>query len=132
MFTEVAEGCDWERLVSLNGGSLQGFVLWMDHPDYWFGKTRVIVLNNGKFKRAYESNFSSEVVDINGDGFPEMIDSRWPDGDGRPQSSAIYIWNGDTYILLMRVPWVDRLGSKVLKAVSEGTKPYRKRYHING
>ena len=118
-------GCDWETLATLNGSVLNGFVLWWTGPDSFFGKTVVFAFVDGKFTNAYGGDYPSEIVDIDGDGVPEIIGSRI-DMNGDTKGCEIYVWNGSVYKFVMNVQFEDRLGRRVLNAVRQ----YRRHHPV--
>lgn len=118
-------GCDWDTLATLNGSVLNGFVLWWTGPDSFFGKTVVFAFVDGKFTNAYGGDYPSEIVDIDGDGVPEIIGSRI-DMNGDTKGCKIYLWNGSVYKFVMNVQFEDRLGRRVLNAVRQ----YRRHHPV--
>ena len=110
--------CDWRQVAAFAGNRFNAFVLYAGHPDTWFGPVTVVALSGETFKVVYEGSLPGEVIDLDADNVPEIFESKWPDGDGHPEFTNVYAWDGHGYKLLTRVPWADRFGKAVLKLVS--------------
>jgi len=82
--------------------NLSGVIIQSSHSFTDYDAALVIALVNGKFKVVF-SGGTSEILDLNADGVPEIFDSMWPDGDGHPKTTSIHVWNGKTYVPLMKL-----------------------------
>jgi hypothetical protein len=51
----------------------------------------MVALVQDKFQVVYQGQ-TSEIVNLDGDGIPEIFESVWPDGDGYPKKTTIYVW----------------------------------------
>jgi hypothetical protein len=61
-------------------------------------------------------------LDLNGDGFPEIFESSWPDGDGSPKATTVHVWSGKNYRTLMKTSWRNRFGPGVFSAVEKASR----------
>src|SRR5688572_8628861 len=77
----------WQRLIPLDG-FLTGLTIQASQSFTSNDAAVVIVLVQGKFQIAFKGG-TSEIVDLNGDGIPEIFESMWPDGDGTPRTTTI-------------------------------------------
>jgi hypothetical protein len=90
----------------------------------------VVALVGGKFRVVFDGE-TSEFVDLNQDGFPEVLESQWPDGDGHPKWTRVHVWNGKSYKFLMRVAFRQRLGLPVLRAVERAAYRPKPAKHLS-
>ena len=117
------EGSDWQSVSTLEDGRLPGFVLRSEGADYWYGQTTIVAFVKGRFEVVYRGLDTTEIVDLNNDGYPELFASGWPDADGGPESTTVYVWSGQTFEKLMVVRFKQRFGPRVVAAV----RAYRRR-----
>jgi hypothetical protein len=110
-------GDRWEQLRSL-AGKLPGFVLESSESISDHDATTVIALVDGKFAVVFDG-VTSEVVDLNADGYLEILESSWPDGDGFPATTRVHVWGGRQYVAAGTVPWRDRYGARSLRHASK-------------
>jgi hypothetical protein len=111
----------WQRLIPLGAFNLTGLTIQSSHSFTDYDAALVIALVDGKFKVVF-SGGTSEIVDLNADGVPEIFDSMWPDGDGYPKTTSIHVWNGKTYRPLMKTSWRNRFGSGVRSSVERAAR----------
>jgi hypothetical protein len=111
----------WQSVASLPDGQLVGFVLRSEAGDYWYGSTKVFCIINGKAQAVYDNVMSTEIVDLNADGYPDLLASGWPDGDGGPSTTDVYVWKKSIYKKVLTVPFRSRYGLRVVKAISRFT-----------
>jgi len=79
----------------------------------WKGPTLIVALVQDKFEIVFEGG-TSEVVDLDGNGIPEIFESVWPDGDGYPRRTLIHVWDGVKYRKLTSSKWEYRFSRSVL------------------
>jgi hypothetical protein len=94
-------------LAPLNSSVVPGVVVTFEHSDFWFGRTIVFGLVEGRFRKVYEGA-TSELVDLDGDGIPEILESSWPNGDGFPSVTRTHRWNGQLFEKTHELPWDNR------------------------
>lgn len=111
----------WQRLIPLGALNLTGLTIQSSHSFTDYDAALVIALVDGKFKVVF-SGGTSEIFDLNADGVPEIFDSMWPDGDGYPKTTSIHVWNGKTYVPLMKTSWRNRFGSGVRSSVERASR----------
>lgn len=87
----------------------------------WKGPTVVVALLNEKFGIVYEGG-TSEVIDLDGNGIPEIFESVWPDADGYPKRTTIHVWDGVKYRKLMTSRWEYRFSRLVLNRLRSYSK----------
>ena len=85
------------------------------------GPTLVVALVQEKFEVVYQGA-TSEVVDLDGNGIPEIFESVWPDGDGYPRTTTIHVWDGVKYRKLTTSRWEYRFSRSVLNRVRNYNK----------
>jgi hypothetical protein len=111
----------WQRLIPLSAYKLTGLTTQSSQSLTDYDAALVIALVDGKFKVVF-SGGTSEIFDLNADGVPEIFDSMWPDGDGYPKTTSIHVWNGKTYIPLMKTSWRKRFGVSVRSSIERASR----------
>jgi hypothetical protein len=106
----------WQRLIPLDAPNLPGLTIQSSHSLTDNDAALVIALVDGKFQVVFRGG-TSEILDLNGDGVPEVFESIWPDGDGYPKTTTIHVWSGKTYRPLRKSSWRNRFGPGVLSSV---------------
>ncbi len=119
----------WTELAPLDAPLLPGLYIKVSGTSDYDGAT-VIALVGGKFRVIFEGS-TSEFVDLNSDGFPEVFESDWPDGDGRPKTTRVHVWNGKSYRPLTRVAFRQRFGLPVLRAVERAAHRPKPAKHLS-
>ena len=64
----------------------------------------MVALVQDKFQVVYQGQ-TSEIVNLDGDGIPEIFESVWPDGNGYSTTTTIYVWDGLRYRQLTTAKW---------------------------
>lgn len=113
----------WQRLIPLSAFNLTGLIVQSSSSLTDYDAAFVISLVNGKFQVVFRGG-TSEILDLNADGIPEIFESMWPDGDGYPKTTSIHVWNGKTYIPLMKTSWRHRFGGGVRAAVERASRRF--------
>lgn len=111
-------GANFQEFSTLGVTPMQGIRLTFDSSDYLTGDTIIIGLVNDQFKIIFQGG-TTELVDLNGDGYAEIFESEWPDGDGSPKKTTLHVWNGNSYQKLAERPWDTRFDSATKKAVDK-------------
>ena len=111
----------WQRLIPLDAFSLPGLIIQSSHSLTDNDAALVIALADGKFQVVFRGG-TSEILDLNGDGVPEVFESMWPDGDGYPKATTIHVWSGKNYTALMKTSWRNRFGPAVLSSVEKASR----------
>lgn len=110
----------WERLLPLYPGRLTGLILSASQisadDDTW-----LIALVDDKFKVVHHGS-STELLDINDDGYFEIFDSNWPDGDGKPKTTKVFVWDGQKYRQVIEMKFNLRFSNRVRNAVNKATR----------
>jgi hypothetical protein len=111
----------WQRLIPLDALSLPGLTIQSSHSFTDNDAALVIALVEGKFQVVFRGG-TSEILDLNGDGVPEVFESMWPDGDGYPKATTIHVWSGKNYRVLKKTSWRNRFGRRVLSSVERASR----------
>jgi hypothetical protein len=111
----------WQSISILPDGRLIGFVLRSESGDHWYGQTKVFVLLGGKIRLVFDNILSTEVENLNSDGYPDLLASGWPDGDGDPEHTEVFVWSKTRYKKALVVPFRARYGVKVISAINRFT-----------
>lgn len=111
----------WQRLIPLDALSLPGLSIQSSHSFTDNDAALVIALVDGKFQVVFRGG-TSEILDLNGDGVPEVFESMWPDGDGYPTFTTIHVWSGRNYRVLMKTSWRNRFGPGVRSSVERASR----------
>jgi hypothetical protein len=111
----------WQRLIPLDAFRLPGLTIQSSHSFTDNDAALVIALVDGKFQVVFRG-LTSEILDLNGDGIPEIFESMWPDGDGHPKTTTVHVWTGKNYRLLMKTSWRNRFGPGVLSSVERASQ----------
>ena len=109
---EGREQMEFQELAPLNSQRVPGLVVTFSEVDR-NGLTLVVALVKEKFEVVYNGG-SSELVDLDGDGIPEIFESVWPDGDGYPRRTIIHVWDGAKYRKLTTSKWEYRFSRSIL------------------
>ena len=118
---EIDESLDFREFGTLYSLVLPGFtVKFSDNLD-GDGPVWVVALVQEKFQIVYQGE-SSEIVDLDGNGIPEIFESVWPDGDGYPTSTTIHVWNGTRYQKLITSNWQFRFRKSVFDRIAKYNK----------
>lgn len=109
----------WQSISSLPDGRIDGFVVRSEAEGFWYGNSKVFVVLQGRVKQVFDNLAPTEIIDLNHDGYPELIASSWPDGDGTPQTSEVYVWEKDTYKKLLTVRFRHRYSATVVARINK-------------
>lgn len=85
------------------------------------GPILVIALVQDTFQIVYRGE-TIEIVDLDGNGIPEIFESVWPDGDGYPKTTTIHVWNGTKYQKLITSKWEYRFSKLMLNRLRRHNK----------
>ncbi len=109
------------EFAPLSSLTVPGLVVTFSSDTGWNGPTLVVALVQEKFEVVYQGA-TSELVDLDGNGIPEIFESVWPDGDGYPRTTTIHVWDGVKYRKLTTSRWEYRLSRSVLSRVRSYNK----------
>lgn len=112
---------EFQELAPLNSFTVPGLVVTFSSEIGWNGQTLVVALVQEKFEVVYQGG-TSELVDLDGNGIPEIFESAWPDGDGYPRRTVIHVWDGLKYRKLTASKWEFRFSRSVLNRVRSYNK----------
>ena len=118
---EEKDTLDFREFGSLHSLALPGIVVNFSSDLDGDGPVWVVALVQEKFQIVYQGE-SSEIVDLDGNGIPEIFESIWPDGDGYPKSTTIQVWNGTKYQKLITSNWKSRFSKLVLGRITKYNK----------
>ena len=111
----------WQHFVPFGTSRLTGLMIQSSETISDYDWAIVIALVGGEFKVVYRG-VTSDLIDLNADGYFEILESSWPDGDGEPRTTTIHVWDGRIYRPLMKVSWNNRFGAKIRAAVSKAAR----------
>jgi len=114
----------WQKLIPLSESKLTGVIIQASQSITEYDSALLIALVDGKFQVVFRGS-TTEIVDLNADGIPELLESMWPDGDGFPKSTTVHAWNGQVYTALTKVAWSERFGPKVRLSVAAAARRLR-------
>lgn len=86
-----------------------------------YDAAKVVALVNGRFQFVFNGE-TSEFFDLNADGYPEIFESSWPDGDGYPQTTTVHVWDGISFRRLLKTTFRGRFDSAVSRAVGRAAR----------
>jgi hypothetical protein len=109
------------EFAPLSSLTVPGLVVTFSSDIGWNGPTLVVALVQEKFEVVYQGA-TSELVDLDGNGIPEIFESVWPDGDGYPRRTTIHVWDGVKYRKLTTSRWDYRFSRSVLSRVRSYNK----------
>jgi hypothetical protein len=109
------------EFAPLSSLTVPGLVVTFSSEIGWNGPTLVVALVQEKFEVVYQG-VTSELVDLDGNGIPEIFESMWPDGDGYPRTTTIHVWDGVKYRKLTTSRWEYRFSRSVLSRVRSYNK----------
>ena len=110
-----------QELAPLSSLTVPGVVVTFSSDISMNGPTLVVALVQEKFEVVYRGA-TSELVDLDGNGIPEIFESMWPDGDGYPRTTTIHVWDGVKYRKFTTSRWEDRFSRSVLTRVKSYNK----------
>ena len=114
----------WQKLIPLSESRLTGLIIQSSQSFTEYDAALLIALVGGKFQVVFRGG-SSEVVDLNADGIPEILESMWPDSDGFPKTTTVHVSNGKTYTVLKKVAWSQRFSPQVRLSVEAAARRLR-------
>lgn len=105
----------WKVVQPVVGPDIIGFAFYQGNPDQWFGATKILLINGGKVRTVFDGG-PVQIVDIDGDEVPELIEYQNPPNDGSPSLVTIYELSGERYKRLARVPFAKRFNYRSKKS----------------
>lgn len=115
------DALDFREFSTLHSLALPGIVVNFSSDLDGDGPVWVVALVQERFQIVYQGE-TSEIVDLDGNGIPEIFESIWPDGDGYPKSTTIHVWNGTKYQKLITSNWESRFSKSVLGRITKNNK----------
>ncbi len=108
----------WEKIGSFpSGDSLPGIVIW-GGSEVSHNVAKVVVYVGGKFQVVFDKAYDMELVDLDFDGFPEIISGDVPTSDaGSPTMFQVWAWAGEKYVPVAHVPIDQVFSPDVIRAV---------------
>jgi hypothetical protein len=93
----------FQSLTAIQDGAVAGFQVRRTTGEDWFGATLLYFYVAGKFMKVFETGDVAELLDVNGDGYPEVLEYQ---GDRSDPSCKVKIsvWKDDKYQYLTTVP----------------------------
>ncbi|MGB7624952.1 MAG: FG-GAP repeat protein [Terriglobia bacterium] len=106
-------GIWWQSLSAIEDGAIVGFQVRTTVEEGWYGATKLFMYDGKKFNKSYASGEISEVTDLNGDGFPEVLEFLGNKGD--PTGKVrVHVWRGSTFDMLTTVTANKLYSSKLI------------------
>jgi len=107
----------WQSLVAIEDGIVLGFRVRANAGDNWFGATKLFMYDGHSFRKSFESGEISEVMDLDGDGYPEVVE--FLKDKGRPLGKVrVWIWRKGQFKLLTTVTAAELYSAKLLSLIS--------------
>ncbi len=116
----------WQELMPSGTFGLTGLIIQSSHSFTDYDAAIVIALVGSKFQVVFKG-LTSEFVDLNSDGTPEILESMWPDGDGYPETTTIHVWDGRIYEAVVKTMWRERFGRVARAAVVRASRRFKSR-----
>lgn len=111
-------GVWWQSISAIPDGALLGFQVRSTAGEGWFGSTKLFLYDGHTFVKAFDSGEEAELLDLNGDGYPEIVE--FLDGRGTPSGRVrINAWGGKSFHPVATVKAVDMFSAKVLTQLQE-------------
>jgi hypothetical protein len=121
-------GIWWQSLSAIEDGAVVGFQVRATAGEGWYGATKLFMYDGKKFSKSYDSGEISEVTDLNGDGFPEVLE--FLSEKGNPTGKVhIYVWRGNKFEMLTTVAADELYSAKVVARLKSGKLQSRKEDH---
>jgi hypothetical protein len=120
------DSLDFREFGSLHSLALPGIVVNFSSDLDGDGPVWVVAMVQERFQIVYQGE-TSEIVDLDGNGIPEIFESIWPDGDGNPKRTTIHVWNGTKYQKLITSNWDSRFSKSVLGRITKYNKTRKSR-----
>jgi hypothetical protein len=93
----------FQSLTAIQDGAVAGFQVRREVGEGWFGATLVYFYVAGKFRKVFETGDIAELLDVDGNGYPEALE--YQGGKDDPACKVkISVWKDDKYQYLMTVP----------------------------
>jgi hypothetical protein len=115
----------WQSLSAIEDFVVLGFRVRTTAGDNWFGATKLFMFDGKQFRKSFDSGETAEVVDLVGDGYPEVLEFL---GDkGRPAGKVrVWVWRKGQFKLLTIVTASELYSAKLLTLLAhEGGYPNR-------
>ena len=125
VFKRQVDIYDLQSFAPVDTGRIIAFMLMDSHPDFWVGNTTIFALVGGQWQLVFgPETCSTQVIDLNSDGYPEVFESCWPDGDGYPEFTTIHAWTGKKFEKLMKTRFSDRFSKRVQAALTRSAQKH--------
>lgn len=119
-------GIHWQSLSAIEDYAVLGFQVRTTAGDDWFGATHLFMYDGKSFRKSFDSGETAEVVDLNGDGYPEVLE--FVGGKGHPAGRVrVWIWRKGQFELLTTVSAAELYSAKVLSLLSSSSRAVTKR-----
>jgi hypothetical protein len=107
------KGISWQSLSAIEDSAVLGFRVRSEVGEGWFGATKLFIYDGKMFIDAFESGEIAEVIDLDGDGYPEVVEFL---GDkGRPSGKVrVWVWQTERFKLLTTVTASDLYSPRLL------------------
>jgi hypothetical protein len=112
-----------ENAIPLEYYNFQGFMLKLSDGVSDFDGSIVVqhLQDSNSFVKVFHGG-TIELIDFEGDGIPEIFESDWPDDDGFPKDSKVFILKKGTYQQIALVKWGSRLSQEIQRRIIEAKK----------
>ena len=122
------KGTSWQSLSAVEDSVVLGFRVRTEAGEGWFGSTRLFMFDGKQFGKAFESGEDAEVIDLDGDGYPEVVE--FLSGQGRPNGKVrVWVWQKNRYKVLTTVTASELYSQKLLSLLTSFAKTNGERNH---
>lgn len=114
-------GVWWQSMSAIPDGALLGFLIRSTAGEGWFGSTKLFLYDGHTFIKAFESGEEAELIDLNGDGYREVVE--YLDGRGTPTGRVrINAWGPKGFRPVLTVKAADIFSTTVFRQLQGSGK----------
>jgi hypothetical protein len=121
-------GVWWQSLSAIGDGAVLGFKIRTTVGEGWYGATKLFMYDGKKFHKSFESGEISEVTDLDGDGFPEVLEFLGDKGNAAGRV-RVYIWRESRFDMLTTVAASELYSSKLRARLKSRAPESRTQQH---
>jgi hypothetical protein len=115
-------GFPWQSITAVQDGAVAGFLVRRTAGEGWFGASVLYLYVEGRFKKVFESGSVADLLDLNGDGYPEVLEYQGDKADSGAKVK-ISVWKNDRYHYLATVPLTQLYSSKIKNRIDRFLQP---------
>jgi hypothetical protein len=114
------KGIHWQSISAIEDSAVLGFRIRTEAGDDWFGATKLFMYDGKKFRKAFDSGEVTEVIDLDGDGFPEVLE--FLANKGRPNGKVrVWIWRTNQFKVFTTVTTSEIYSARLLSLLSSAS-----------